>query len=99
MLVQFKSHRKVNKRRRPFRFLAAWLTHKDFPNLMASAWPINSYRGSQVKLFQASISTWNQKVFGNIFARKRKLIWGLEELDHKLLANPSPRLENEQKNL
>lgn len=99
LLVQFKCQRKTNKRRRPFRFLASWLTHTDFPNLMANIWPINAQWCSHFKHFQSSVSSWNQRVFGNIFVRKKKLIRGLEEVDHKLLANPSHGLEEEQNNL
>lgn len=49
--------------------------------------------------FQNSQSSWNQRVFGNIFDRKKKLIRGLEELDNRLLAGPSQALEEEQKSL
>lgn len=59
ILLQLKSKRKPNKRRRPFRFLAAWLTHKDFPNLMGNSWPRNSPWCVQVKHGQITLCAWN----------------------------------------
>lgn len=99
ILVQFKSKRITNKGRRPFRFLAAWLTHKDFPKMMSLAWPINSSWCSQVKQIQGSLCSWNKRVLGNNFERKKALIRGLEEVDKRMIVNPSALLEIDQKNL
>lgn len=97
--MKFKSKRKVNKGRRPFRFLAAWLTYKDFPELMNRAWPTENGWCSQVRQFQGSVCTWNKHVFGNNFERKRSLIHGLEDVDKRLNVSPSLILEEEQKSL
>lgn len=99
LLVKFKSKRKINKRRRPFRFLAAWLTHQDFPVMMNMAWPIDSLWSQQINHLQGSLVNWNKRVFGNIFERKKKLMRGLEEIDKRLVLQPSSALEDKQNQL
>lgn len=99
LLVQLKGRKKPNRHRRPFRFLAAWLTHEDFPNMMASSWQRNGQWCNQIKYLQNSPYYWNRRVFGNIFERKQKLIRELERLDDKLVACSSAELEECHKNL
>lgn len=59
ILVQMKRKRKQKKRHRHFRFLAAWLAHMDFPNLMTEAWLRNANWCSQIILLQGSLNNWN----------------------------------------
>lgn len=99
ILVQLQRKKKPNRHRRPFRFLAAWLMHEDFPNLMTRNWSLNGLWCNQVRHFQNSLFTWNKRVFGNIFERKQNLIRSLEVLDEKLVANPSLELEELHKHL
>lgn len=55
ILVQMNSVRRVNKSRRSFRFLASWLTHDDFPNIMHNSWTRGSLCCSQVPVLHASL--------------------------------------------
>lgn len=82
-----------NRRRRPFRFQAAWLTHSDFPNLMHQNWNAADSWKCQAARFQGAAIKWNKKVFGNIFARKKSIMKKLEVMDHLFASNPSPSLE------
>lgn len=99
MLVQMKKKERPNRRRRPFRFLASWLTHDDFPNVMARSWPRSSQWCRQVRLLQGSLQDWNKKVFGNIFAKKSRLNRRLEIVANRLVAQPSAELEHAQTRL
>lgn len=99
ILVQMKRSSRPNKKRRPFRFLASWLTHDDFPNFLANAWPRNARWCDQVVSLQGSVQEWNKTVFGNIFDRKRRLIKRLENVAHRLTMRPSIDLEIAQKRL
>lgn len=70
-MMKIKRRSEANQRRRPFRFLAAWMTHSDFPNLMERTWNQEECWGDQVAHFQGVIKRWNKDVFGNIFTRKK----------------------------
>lgn len=97
VLVQLKKNGRPNKNRRPFRFLASWLTHEDFPNFSAASWPRSARWCFQVKKLQGSVQVWNKQVFGNIFDRKRRLILRLEAIANRITVRPSLDLERAQK--
>lgn len=42
IMVQMKRASPPNKKRRPFRFLASWLMHQDFPRFLAASWSRNA---------------------------------------------------------
>ncbi|CAI9089568.1 OLC1v1024159C1 [Oldenlandia corymbosa var. corymbosa] len=62
----------ANQTRRPFRFLAAWLTHEKFDDMVRTAWNNGLEYGPAVDLFQQNAQQWNREVFGNIFQRKQR---------------------------
>lgn len=99
LLMQMSRKNSHSRNRRPFRFLASWLMHEDFPSFMARAWPRNVSWCRQIPLFQTDIKSWNRKVFGNIFDRKSRLINRLEVISDKLCTNPSVELETAHKRL
>lgn len=94
ILLQFEKKKRINRNRRPFIFIAAWLTHTDFPNLMGQTWNRVDHWGVQVPRFQEAVKKWNREVFGDIFSRKKALIRQLEHLDNQIVANPSHELES-----
>lgn len=94
MLLKVKRRSEANQRRRPFRFLAAWVTHSDFSNLMERTWNLEDCWGDQVARFQRVVKRWNKDVFGNIFTRKKELINRLQHLDDQIATNPLPSLEH-----
>nr|POE76978.1 hypothetical protein CFP56_49691 [Quercus suber] len=59
---------------RPFRFQTMWLHHPGFPNVVREAWEQESILPSAIKLFTNKATLWNKTVFGNLFARKRRLL-------------------------
>ena len=78
-----------NYHRRPFRFVAAWLTHPDFGNLVDSKWQRDSPSwGENICSFTAEIQRWNKEVFGNIFHRKRIVLRRLNGIAAKSTLNP-----------
>lgn len=99
LLVQLRNKRPPNRRRRPFRFLASWRTHENFPNLMRRLWVRGAPWCQQVPKIHQALQKWNKDVFGNIFQRKRDLISQLEEIAHQLTSNPSDILEAKQRDV
>lgn len=74
-----------NKRDRPLRFKAAWLTHKDFPAIIYFSWR----RGNHIVPIsldnvRKDALEFNEKSFGNIFKRKRNLEARLKGLQKSL---------------
>lgn len=57
---------------RPFKFHTSWLLHRDFPNLMESAWKWEGSLNQTLKEFQLKLEAWNRDTFGKIFQRKRR---------------------------
>lgn len=99
LLVQFKAERACNKRRRPFRFLAAWLTHDDFQRFMKCNWHKNMPWNHQMHRFKQDLEKWNKEIFGNIFARKKSLLRQLESINAQMVFNNNPHLVEQQYNI
>ena len=51
-----------------------WLHHPDFHDVVRGAWEQESILPSAIKLFTNRVTNWNKTVFGNLFARKRRLL-------------------------
>ncbi|XP_057419026.1 uncharacterized protein LOC130713258 [Lotus japonicus] len=69
---------------RPFRFLASWLTHDDFPRVVEESWQRGDDWLHSSNGFREDVLVWNQEVFGNILKRKRRLIRRLEGINQRL---------------
>jgi hypothetical protein len=89
LLVQFHRGRQPNRHRRPFRFLASWLTHEDFYRFMTHSWNSSSDWDLKIENLQKALKKWNEDVFGNIFKRKKKMIGEMERLANALTHHPS----------
>lgn len=90
----------MDSSQRPFRFLAAWLTHEDFPRLVKSSW--DSHHDSWIPAsvaFCEEAASWNRDVFGEIGRTKRRLMRRLEGINNHLRMSHSPYLEKLQKRL
>lgn len=85
---------------RPFRFLAAWCTHESYADVVKEAWNRGKpdVLGSLSCVAQDSIS-FNKDVFGNIFAKKRKLGARLRGIQRALEDIDSSHLVTLQKDL
>jgi len=55
LLVPFQQGRQPNRHRRPFRFLASWLTHEDFNRVMSQTWISNSDWDLQIESLQKAL--------------------------------------------
>ncbi|XP_050222224.1 uncharacterized protein LOC126672322 [Mercurialis annua] len=55
-----------------FLFLAAWLTHKDFNQVVHNCWKIDLSFKENMLHFTNNIKDWNANTFGNIFLAKKK---------------------------
>lgn len=84
---------------RPFRFLAAWLTHEDFPRLVKDSWNNHATWISAADTFREEVTTWNQVTFGEIGRKKRHLMRRLEGINTRLRMSHVPCLEKLQKRL
>lgn len=76
----------VGKREeRPFRFIAAWCTHSDYPNIVRETWKRENGDVPMAlhKVTQESIK-FNKEKFGNIFANKRHLEAQLQGIQRTL---------------
>lgn len=61
-----------DKKSRPFRFQAAWLSHKDFPSLVNSAWRKGELKvPNSLHCVKTDVLEFNSKTFGKIFKIKR----------------------------
>ncbi|KAI9107936.1 hypothetical protein K1719_020809 [Acacia pycnantha] len=59
---------------RPFRFLAPWISHPEFPSLVNRIWNSESDLLTCIDKFTASAQRWNSEIFGSIGKRKRRLL-------------------------
>ncbi|XP_072084637.1 uncharacterized protein [Arachis hypogaea] len=74
LFTRCKMAKRATKGHRPFRFQAAWMTHPLFRNVVDTAW--NRGAPDVVKCLlevQKDATSFNKKVFGNIFVKKREL--------------------------
>ncbi|KAF7838891.1 ribonuclease H [Senna tora] len=87
------------KNDRPFRFLAPWVMHEDFGNLIRKSWREGVHWGSALHDFYGNIKEWNKKTFGNIFANKERILNQIQSIEQKIVSYPSVRLKHLQENL
>lgn len=99
LLVKFTTAPIPNRRRHPFRFAAAWMTHELFPSFLHQNWKPDEDWNTRMKSFQGAVKDWNKNTFGDIFAKKRKLICRLHGISRALGRGPNDFLEQLQKEL
>lgn len=68
--------RPINKRRRPFRFEAAWLSHSGFPDLVSDIWSTAAGWGlcNALLALKERLKRWNVEVFGHIGFKKKFIL-------------------------
>ncbi|XP_075669007.1 uncharacterized protein LOC142638831 [Castanea sativa] len=74
---------------KPFRFHTMWMHHPDFPNVVRKTWEPNPNLQTAVKSFVDNAKQWNKSVFGNIFARKKRVLARLNEAQKALSNGPN----------
>lgn len=70
ILVKLEPHVNLNIPR-PFRFQPCWLSHPEF--LEVDSWRNASSLTIVINGFTTATKVWNKNVFGNIFAKKKKI--------------------------
>ena len=84
ILLVLENWRNSRREERPFRFLALWLTHEDFSNLMSTSWKKEGNLKDNILSFTAAAKIWNKEVFGHITRKKNRILLRLEGISRKL---------------
>ncbi|XP_016168284.1 uncharacterized protein LOC107610797 [Arachis ipaensis] len=69
----------------PFRFQTVWTTHPSYKHVISKAW--NQEFGGvteRLKMVQQASLDFNSKIFGNIFVRKSKLEYQIDQIQRRL---------------
>ncbi|KAL4279846.1 hypothetical protein GQ457_03G007300 [Hibiscus cannabinus] len=78
---------------KPFRYLAAWNEHEDFPKMLASSWLHDLPIHKNIRQFQQISRKWSIEVFVHIDHRKRQLLARLRGIECAMELGPNPYLE------
>ncbi|KAK9992498.1 hypothetical protein SO802_027483 [Lithocarpus litseifolius] len=76
-----------------------WLLHPQFPKVVEDAWSQGRTLSSAIDDFSKKAQEWNSKVFGNLFARKRRVLARLGGVQEAIANNPSESLLRLEKQL
>ena len=71
-----------------FKFQSFWLSDPSFPQVVQKAWTNAPHLQEAIKAFTRDASDWNRNHFGNIFARKRRLMSRLDGIQRALALSP-----------
>jgi len=74
---------------KPFRFHTMWIRHPKFPDVVKKAWESNINLHSAIRNFTDRAKQWNRSVFGNLFARKKKVLARLNGAQKALSNGPN----------
>lgn len=86
-------------RNKPFRFQSMWLMHLEFPGVVKESWDREPSLNNAISVFTRKAKDWNVNVFGNLFAKKRRVLARLNGAQKALAINPSDFLIQVEKNL
>ena len=85
---------------RPFRFQLIWLSHSEFPGIVRDAWSGQKViLADAIFVFVSKAKVWNREVFGNVFAKKKRLMARLVGIQKALANRPCTFLINLQNQL
>jgi len=88
-----------NRGNRPFRFEAAWITHKDFHRFLHEKWGRGSDLLHIISNLTPQLKDWNHETFGNIFRRKKEVLARLNGIQNSQNYGYSHFLEELEKDL
>ena len=83
---------RTNATNKPFRFHTMWLLHPRFPKVVEEAWSGNRSFPLAIFDFTTKVKKWNSEIFGNIFARKRKVLVRFGGVQKAIACHPSEGL-------
>ncbi|KAA3472382.1 reverse transcriptase [Gossypium australe] len=99
LLIRLNGNPPPNRALRPFRFQAAWLQHPEFNTFVQEKWNAEDHIIDALENMSKHCLQWNKAVFGNIFARKKRLEARIEGIQRKLRSNFDPGLWKLEKHL
>ena len=82
----------TDRANRPFHFQSIWLLHPEFPRVVKEAWSGGGSLHPTTTGFTRKVRKWNSEIFGNLFARKRRVLNRLSGTQGALANNPSESL-------
>ena len=88
-----------NYSNKPFRFHTIWLLHPQFPKVVEDAWSEGRTLSFAIANFSKNAQKWNSEVFGNLFARKMRVLARLGGVQEAIANNPSESLLKLEKQL
>ena len=83
------SRASANQQNKTFRFQTMWLLHHDFLRVLQQAWSKDKALQEETLEFVIRVRKWNCEVFGNLFARKRRILARLHGVQKALANNPN----------
>ena len=86
-------------RNKPFRFQSMWLLHPKFPSVVKESWEREHYLNNAISVFTRKAKHGNVNIFGNLFARKRRVLTRLNKAQKALANNPNDFLIQLEKKL
>ncbi|KAL4611139.1 hypothetical protein ACB092_08G102500, partial [Castanea dentata] len=69
-----------------------WLLHPQFSKVVEEAWVRDKSLPLAIFYFTTRVKKWNFDVFGNLFARKKKVLARLDGVQKAIACNPSEGL-------
>ena len=84
---------------KPFRFHTMWLLHPRFPNIVQEAWTAGKDLQESIMDFVGKAKHCNYNVFGNLFAKKKRVLARINGTQKALASRPSDFLLNLEKQL
>ncbi|MBA0785623.1 hypothetical protein Gotri_027036 [Gossypium trilobum] len=81
---------------RPFRFLAGWMKHGDFSNLVKEKWNFAGNTFDSLNNFTSFAKDWNRNIYGFLGTRKRNLMRSLNNIQKTLEHSSSTYLSGKE---
>ena len=91
--------RRPMQRPRPFVFQSFWLSDTSFPSVVSSSWQAGSSLAKATENFAKKTTTWNKSHFGNLFAKKRRILARLNGVQQAITISPTSFLLQLESNL
>ena len=84
---------------KPFCFHTMWLLHLGFPNIVQEVWTASRDLQGAILDFVSKAKHWNYNVFGNLFAKKKRVLARINGAQKALACRPSDFLLTLEKQL
>ena len=92
LYLQLTSGVQENACRRPFRYEAAWLQHREFQDLLKASWDCEIDTREALMRLGLKLRKWNKEVFGNVQKKKETLVMEIKGVQELIEQNPTDEL-------